>query len=331
MSINAPISCNIGENNITLVFMGHAPFTLRKNQHDENKAKRFEEIKTKVISAMESNNSNVNWEEIRSMFIPKLNVNEIIGDEERYNFKSGRLKCKDGRFFYRGYELKNYLVKRILEIKRESDESGQSMKHMIKPMLHFLDNLMNNPSNNSVAQLYRFVEHTKMPITEDGCLLAYKIIRSNYTDKYTGKFDNSVGAVVEMDRNQVVDNPNETCSSGLHFCSYNYATGLFNNRNKDRMVVIKINPADVVSIPVDYRNEKGRCCKYEVLYEIPMEDVIKEDVLGIYNDDEDDSDFDVSYCDEDFDFGDDDDLYCPECGDEVSEDDEECPECGEPL
>lgn len=331
MSINAPISCNIGENNITLVFMGHAPFTLRKNKHDEDKAKRFEEIKAKVISAMESSNSNVNWEEIRSMFIPKLNVNEIIGDEERHNFKSGRLTCKDGRFFYRGYELKNYLVKRILEIKREADESGQSMKHMIKPMLHFLDNLMNNPSNNSVAQLYRFVEHTKMPITEDGCLLAYKIIRSNYTDKYTGKFDNSVGAVVEMDRNQVVDDPNQTCSSGLHFCSYNYATGFFNNHNEDRMVVIKINPADVVSIPVDYRNEKGRCCKYEVLYEIPMEEVLKDDVLGIYDDDEDDSCFDVSYCDEDFDFEDEDELYCPDCGEVVSEDDEFCPECGEPL
>ncbi len=143
----------------------------RKINIDETRQNVLKKIKAKVISAMESNNSNVNWEEIRSMFIPKLNVNEIIGDEERHNFKSGRLKCKDGRFFYRGYELKNYLVKRILEIKREADESGQSVKHMIKPMLHFLDNLMDNPSNNSVAQLYRFVEHTKMPITEDGCFV----------------------------------------------------------------------------------------------------------------------------------------------------------------
>jgi ssDNA-binding Zn-finger/Zn-ribbon topoisomerase 1 len=328
MSINAPISCNIGENNITLVFIGHAPFTLRKNQHDENKLKRFEEIKSKIINAMERGNSDVNWEEIRSMFIPKLNVSEVIGDEERNNFKSGRLVCKDNRFYYRGYELKNYLVKRILEIKRESDESGQEMKHMIKPMLHFLDNLMENPSSNSVSQLYRFVEHTKMPITEDGCLLAYKIIRQNYTDKYTGKFDNSIGAVVEMERNQVVDDPHKTCSSGLHFSSYNYATGFFNDRNSDRMVVIKINPADVVSIPVDYNNEKGRCSKYEVLYEIPMEEVLKDDVLGIYEDDESD-DYDINFEDSEFDI--DDESYCPDCGEVVNEDDDECPDCGETL
>ena len=322
MSINAPISCNIGENNILLVFHGHAPFTFRKNQHDEIKAKRFDEVKAKIINAMESNQNDVNWEEIRAMFIPKLNVSEIVADVDlRYNFKSGKLVCKKGLFFYRGYELKNYLVKRILEIKRESDESGQSMKHTIKPLLHFLDNLMENPSENALAQLYRFVEHTKMPITEDGCLLAYKIIRNNYTDKYTGTFDNSIGAKPEMERNQVDDNPFQTCSQGLHFCSYNYATGFFNNRGDDRIVVIKVNPADVVSIPTDYNNEKGRCCKYEVLYEIPMEQVLEKDVLGIYRDeDEDDMD---DFKDSDFDFEDEDDI-CSDCGGDYNEDECDC-------
>jgi hypothetical protein len=32
--------------------------------------------------------------------------------------------------------------------------------------------------------------------------------------------------------------------------------------------LIKINPADVVSIPSDYNNAKGRCCKYVVVGEI---------------------------------------------------------------
>ena len=32
-------------------------------------------------------------------------------------------------------------------------------------------------------------------------------------------------------------------------------------------MIVKIDPADVVSIPVDYNNSKGRCCKYEVIAE----------------------------------------------------------------
>ena len=35
-------------------------------------------------------------------------------------------------------------------------------------------------------------------------------------------------------------------------------------------MLLKINPADVVSIPIDYNNSKGRCCRYEVIKELPM-------------------------------------------------------------
>jgi len=33
-------------------------------------------------------------------------------------------------------------------------------------------------------------------------------------------------------------------------------------------VIVKINPADVVAIPSDYKNTKGRCCRYEVVAEM---------------------------------------------------------------
>jgi hypothetical protein len=35
-----------------------------------------------------------------------------------------------------------------------------------------------------------------------------------------------------------------------------------------RTVIVKINPADVVSIPTDYDNSKGRACRYEVIGEV---------------------------------------------------------------
>jgi hypothetical protein len=36
-------------------------------------------------------------------------------------------------------------------------------------------------------------------------------------------------------------------------------------------MILKINPRDVVSIPVDYNDSKGRCCRYEVIGELGAE------------------------------------------------------------
>ena len=56
----------------------------------------------------------------------------------------------------------------------------------------------------------------------------------------------------------------QTCSYGLHFCSEGY----LRHFGGDRVVILKINPRDVVSIPTDYNNTKGRCCRYEVIGEV---------------------------------------------------------------
>lgn len=306
MSTQKPISVDITENNITIVFMGHAPLSMRKDNSNETKAKYFDSVKEKIIDYYH-NDDKANWDEIMNIFVPTVDIQEIFSNKELKKMNvSKKFSCQNGKFYYKGYMLKNYLAQKIIETKTKANETGEDLKHLLRPMFMFLDNLLENPSLNSVSQLYRFVEHTKLPLTEDGCLLAYKIIRKDYTDKHTGKMDNSIGATVSMERNQVTDDPNQTCSSGLHFCSYNYATGFFNNSNHDRMVVIKINPSDVVSIPTDYNNEKGRCCKYEVLYEIPMEEVMKSDVLGIFNENPRDFDDDYEHWeDEDFEFDED--------------------------
>ncbi len=139
----------------------------------------------------------------------------------------------------------------------------------VQPLVNFVANLMQNPSKQSVDELYMFLEQSKLPITEDGCFIAYKIVRNDYMDIYTGKFDNSIGKTVSMQRNQVDDQRNNTCSQGLHFCSKGYLTSYSShNRDTDRCVLVKINPADVVSIPSDYNNAKGRTWKYVVVGEV---------------------------------------------------------------
>jgi hypothetical protein len=172
-------------------------------------------------------------------------------------FGEGAVRVIDGVIFYNGHELHNAMTRRIFRMIGEGFD--------VKPMLSFLTNLMSNPSQRAVSELYRFLEHNSLPITPDGYLLAYKNVSDNYKDRHSQSFDNSIGAVCEMERNQVMDDPSITCSTGLHFCSIEYLQGFWGTEG--HTMVVKINPRDVVSIPLDYNDAKGRCCRYEVIAE----------------------------------------------------------------
>ena len=161
-----------------------------------------------------------------------------------------------GCVVYNGETIHNTITDRIVKFMREDLP--------FEPLCKFLENLMQNPSKRAVDELYGFLEAGELPITTDGCFLAYKNVRSDYRDIHSGKFDNSVGKTCEMTRNAVCDNKDLTCSSGLHFCSIAYLPN-FRDSNGGKTIIVKINPADVVSIPSDYNNTKGRTCKYEVV------------------------------------------------------------------
>lgn len=173
------------------------------------------------------------------------------------NYVHGKIKIEDDIVTYNGRVINSSLVERILEMMRDGFN--------VDSMLNFLENLMNNPSHQAVQELYGFLEVGMLPITTDGHFLAYKRVNDNYLDFFSGTVDHSIGTVVTMDRNQVDDNRHRTCSTGLHFCSLKYLPSYHSNEGK--IIIVKINPADVVSIPTDYNNTKGRACRYEVIGE----------------------------------------------------------------
>jgi hypothetical protein len=70
-----------------------------------------------------------------------------------------------------------------------------------------------------------------------------------------------------MPRNEVDDNRSNLCSDGLHFCSFSYL-GHFGSGAGNRVLIVKVDPADVVSIPADYNDAKARACRMEVIGEI---------------------------------------------------------------
>lgn len=174
------------------------------------------------------------------------------------NFSKGHVKIENGVVFWKDAPFNNALSTRMIEMYQEG--------FPVDPMVRFMENLMANPSKRSVDQLYGFLEKNSLPITEDGHFLAYKKVRQDYYDIHSGKFDNSVGQVIEMDRNLVDDNPASYCSTGLHFCSESYLQSF--GSADDPVMILKINPADVVSIPTDYNGAKGRCMKYKVIAEV---------------------------------------------------------------
>lgn len=180
-------------------------------------------------------------------------------------------------------------------------DQNRGVTHMMK----FLDNLMDNPDYRAVRELYGFIEACDLPITSDGHFLAYKIVSNDYKDLYTGKIDNSIGASPEMARNMVNPDKDQPCSVGLHVCSKSYLPhyGGFYGKNVDsRVVIAKVHPRDVVSVPSDYDNAKMRVCRYTVVDEIPWDEIREDtrmsgyvtDLYGDYvaEDDDDDNEWD---------------------------------------
>jgi hypothetical protein len=127
-----------------------------------------------------------------------------------------------------------------------------------------------------------------------------------------------VGDVVEQKRNEVDDIRDNVCSNGLHFCSMSYLPHYMGGNG--RVVIVKINPADVVSIPSDYNNAKGRCCKYVVVGEHTdpekeYKEYTQSAVVGA-----DGSEIDL----------DNEDECCNRCGEYLDECEcEICPDCGD--
>jgi hypothetical protein len=252
--------------NITVV-IGTTPHTISKSHIAYNK----------LLNAIKAGE----WETVQDIIEPKKAV---------INFGQGNIEIQGDTIFWKGREMHNALTKRMVAMIQED--------FPVEPLVAFMENLMQNPSKRAVNELYGFLEKNTLPITPDGCFLAYKKVRGDYLDCHSGTVLNKPAVyltdedkaaiaenagknnevtvevvdgvtVVSMERNLVDDDQNRTCSTGLHFCSKEYLRSF----HGDRTIILKINPRDVVSIPTDYNDSKGRACRYEIVDEIDKDKV----------------------------------------------------------
>lgn len=245
-------------------------------------------------------------------FLEIFNVGTVIED-----WSEGNFSFRDGYLYYGNDEqIASQPTERIIEmIKKDWDH---------KPMLKYLDNLYENVSQRAVQESYEWSMHKGLPITEDGCMVGYKGVQAycgeDRTDKlgrtltegdlvdiYTGKsFRNNVGDENYMPRRQVCDDHTQGSASGLHIGTFEYAERWAGCGGQ--VVLVKFNPADIVSVPSDCECQKIRVSRYTVL-EVAR-GIIEEPVHNGYEDECcDDPDDEEFYEDEDFDDEDDYDDY----------------------
>ena len=126
-------------------------------------------------------------------------------------------------------------------------------------------------------QLFDWMEANTLAITEDGHIIAYKYVRSDYFDCHTGTILHEVGSPtpIEMPREMVDDDPTNLCSAGLHCCSERYLPN-YGGGSPRRLLMMKVNPADVVSVPIGY-DGKMRVCRYWAIQELDWDDYSEGD------------------------------------------------------
>lgn len=220
-------------NDSLTVIIGGRSYSVRRG------AKNFEAAKLAILQER--------WADVPPLLSSGLAIERWL---------NGRFKVVDGFITYDGDRVDAALNTRMLRMADEgADPSG---------WLKFWERLQANPSYRSVNQLYAFLAHEGIPIDEaDGHILAYKSVTHDYKDHHSGKFDNRPGVTNEMPRNRISDDPKVACHEGFHVGAVKYAL-TFGNDNK-RIIICKIDPADVVCVPYDSSAMKVRVCKYTVI------------------------------------------------------------------
>jgi hypothetical protein len=194
-------------------------------------------------------------------------INAIKNDDEaelvkllNMSFFDGIARLtENGKITLNGKEISNLVAKRV------HDFIKLGLPH--EPLLRFIENCEQNPNKESVDQLYDFLENKNTPITEDGCFYAYKSVRSDYYDIYSGTILNKPGTVIKFNRENVDNNRHAECSFGLHVGAWDYVNNYGNPDNR-RILLVKVNPRDAVSVPLDHGAQKLRVCQYEIVEEI---------------------------------------------------------------
>lgn len=217
------------------------------------------------------NKSHANWLPVEKAYKAK-NFDKVIElSDVSASIKSqskGKFVVNQDGVFYDGEKAHGFLFEQIMFFFKNG------LDHM--RLVRFAEKLYSNPEKEVREDLYKFLANRSMPLTDDGCFLAYKGVRADYYSitagrqklvkgkaDTSGRVFNGVSEQIEVER-QTGKSLRQECSDyGIHIGSYEYANGF---KSDGRLMICKVNPENVVGIPT-YENGKIRVLAYEVIAE----------------------------------------------------------------
>ena len=193
--------------------------------------------------------------------LDKQNVNK--------NIEAKGFVVNGDEVIFEGEKLPAPLAQKILSLIKENLP--------VELFKNFWRNLKKNPAYHVVNEtgFYDFLSYRELPLTQDGFFLGYrgvqkdgwsisgnpetKVLQGKVNER--GQIYNGVGEIIEIERNGVNDDRNIHCDSrSIHIGSLKYALDW-----GSKVVVVKVNPRDVVCCPLDCECQKLRVCKFEVV------------------------------------------------------------------
>ena len=230
-----PMKYTMTQNSIVVVFGGKT-HTVRSDSPN------FIPLKTAIF--------NERWEDVGL----HLDIGKSLSSWAKGKFTV----TADKKLTYNGKTLPDSLIKRIMAMAARTNGDPT-------PFFKFWERLQKNPSFRSVEQLWPFLEEGTIPLTLDGCFLAYKSVRSDYMDHHSGTIKNVLGTTISMPRNEISDDPEQACHVGLHVGAWGYASTFCTGGGNYKLLICKVDPENVVCVPHDHNAQKMRVSAYEIL------------------------------------------------------------------
>ena len=226
---------------------------------------------------------------------------------QRFQSLSERVSVAGGRVYFDGDEIDNALTQHIVRLLEANVK--------FTPFVRFLEKVSTNPDTTSREQLYTWLNARSFTITDDGDFLAYKGVnpgesldgKETFYSVHAGKaiVDGELinghvpqweGAVVEMPRSEVHNDPRRGCSTGLHVATFDFARSFVSS---GVVLVLRVNPRDVVSVPTESGQAKVRVCRYVVdrvttveydgpVYDADLDDELDDELDDFWGDGEGD-------------------------------------------
>ena len=123
-----------------------------------------------------SEKDNANFSALRSAIFEGRyeDVPELLDVKAITDFVEGDVEVRDEVLYYKGkHRLHGVVVDKLLDMLRSGMKDST-------PITNYIGRLMNNPSSNSVDELYTFLGYRSLPITPEGKVLGYKGVQQDF-------------------------------------------------------------------------------------------------------------------------------------------------------